>query len=140
MRTLGYDVEIIYRQGKQQAISNTLSRACLPLKSNESPNSEFETVNMAQYLPATEERLEQIRKATEHDEVLSSLKSVILKGWPDDNTQIIPRVMPYTSYKDELTVQNGVTFRGERLVIPVSLRSEMKKSIHQSHLGIEGCL
>ena len=48
--------------------------------------------------------------------------------------------MPYTSYKDELTVQNGVIFRGERLVIPVSLRSEMKKSIHQSHLGIEGCL
>ena len=140
MRTLGYDVEIIYRQGKQQAISYTLSRACLPLTSNESPNSEFETVNMAQYLPDTEERLEQIRKATEQDEVLSSLKSVILRGWPDDNTQIIPRVMPYTSYKDELTVQNGVIFRGERLVIPVSLRSEMKKSIHQSHLGIEGCL
>ena len=140
MRTLSYDVEIICRQGKQQTISDTLSKACLPLTPNDSPNSEFETVNMAQYLPLTEERLEQIRKATEQDEVLSSLKSVILRGWPDDNTQIVPRVMPYSSYKDELTVQNGVIFRGERLEIPVSLRSEMKKSIHQSHLGIEGCL
>ena len=140
MRTLSYDVEIIYRQGKQQIISDTLSRACLPLTPNDSPNSEFETVNMAQYIPVTKERLEQIRKATEQDEVLSSSKSVILRGWPDDNTHIVPRVMPNSSYKDELTVQNGVIFRGERLVIPVSLRSEMKKSIHQSHLDIEGCL
>ena len=64
MRTLSYDVEIVYRQGKQQIISDTLSRVCLPLTPNDSPNSEFDTVSMAQYLPVTEERLEQIRKAT----------------------------------------------------------------------------
>ena len=113
MRTLAYDVEIIYLQGNHQTISDTLSRACLPLTPNESPNSEFETVNMVQYLPVTEEHLEQIRKATEQDEVLSSLKLVIIRGWPDDNTQIVSRVMPYSSYKDEFTVQNGVIFKGE---------------------------
>ena len=94
MRTLGYDVEIIYWQCTQQAISDTVSRACLPLTSNESPNSEFETVNLSQYLPVTEERLAQIRKATEQDEILSPLKSVVLRGWPDENTQIIPLLSP----------------------------------------------
>ena len=69
-------------------------------------------MNMAQYLPVTEEGLEQIRKATEQDEVLFSSKLVILRGWPDDNTQIVPRVMPYSSYKDELTVKKWGYFQG----------------------------
>jgi len=46
MRTLGYDVEVIYQQGNQQAISDTLIRACPPLMPIESLNSEFQTVNI----------------------------------------------------------------------------------------------
>ena len=42
--------------------------------------------------------------------------------------------------RDELTVQNGLIFRGQRIVVPRRLRSEMKKRIHSSHLGAESCL
>ena len=31
-------------------------------------------------------------------------------------------------------------FKGDRVVIPVSLRKEIKEAIHSSHIGIEGCL
>ena len=47
--------------------------------------------------------------------------------------------MPYHSYSDELSVQDGIVFKGERVVVPASLRSEMKHHIHQSHLGVSGC-
>ena len=35
---------------------------------------------------------------------------------------------------------NGLTFRGERLVIPHSLRYQTIKQLHSSHFGINGCL
>ena len=31
-------------------------------------------------------------------------------------------------------------FKEDRVVIPVSLRKEMKEAIHSSHIGIEGCI
>ena len=42
--------------------------------------------------------------------------------------------------RDELTVQDGVIFRGQRIVVPVSLRRHMKQKLHASHLGAESCL
>lgn len=46
----------------------------------------------------------------------------------------------YFHIRDELSIQNGVIFRGERVVIPVALRSEIIQRVHPSHIGIEGCL
>ncbi|CAG2249181.1 unnamed protein product [Mytilus edulis] len=42
--------------------------------------------------------------------------------------------------RDELTVQNGLIFKGERVIIPKTLRSDMIRRIHSSHNGVEGCL
>ncbi|CAB4025222.1 PREDICTED: uncharacterized protein K02A2.6-like [Paramuricea clavata] len=38
-----------------------------------------------------------------------------------------------------MTVQNGVIFKRERIVIPKSMRPEMLQRIHSSHLGGESC-
>jgi transposase InsO family protein len=35
---------------------------------------------------------------------------------------------------------DGLVFRGERLVIPVSMRPEIKRDVHVGHNGITGCL
>ena len=37
-------------------------------------------------------------------------------------------------------IQDGIIFRGERVVVPTSLRTEMKRAVHQAHLGTESCL
>ena len=37
-------------------------------------------------------------------------------------------------------MQDGVLYRGERVVIPTSLRREMKEKVHAGHLGINSCL
>ena len=42
--------------------------------------------------------------------------------------------------RDELTVQDGLVFKGNSVMIPKSLRADMKLKIHSSHLGIEACL
>ena len=42
--------------------------------------------------------------------------------------------------RDELSIYDGLVFKGERLVVPQGLRAEIKKDIHVSHAGVEGCL
>ena len=75
-----------------------------------------------------------------HDESLQLLKDAILNGWPEDKSSLPTLVHPYFPYRDELTVQDGLIFRGERVVIPKDLRQRAKEGAHSSHLGIEGCL
>ena len=41
--------------------------------------------------------------------------------------------------RDELSVYDHVAFKGERIVIPKKMQSEMLQHIHSSHLGIEKC-
>ena len=86
------------------------------------------------------ERLEEFRRATEHDDVMLSLKTTIMNGWPSDKSTLPSTLNPYYSFADELSVQDGIIFKGERVVVPTSLRSDMKRVIHTAHLGVSGCL
>ena len=51
-------------------------------------------------------------------------------------------ITPYHSIRDELSIQDGINFRGERIVTVVTtiLRTEMKRAVHQAHLGTQSCL
>ena len=139
MRLQKYDIDVQYERGSKMYIGDMLSRAYLTQKPKDS-DEDFEQVNMASFLPITDERLEEIRRETNKDQSLQILKSVILKGWPEQISTLSPQVLPYFSMRDKLTVQDGIVFRGERVVIPTTIRSEMKKKVHSSHMGIESTL
>uniref|UniRef100_A0A8C7WX48 Gypsy retrotransposon integrase-like protein 1 n=1 Tax=Oryzias sinensis TaxID=183150 RepID=A0A8C7WX48_9TELE len=42
--------------------------------------------------------------------------------------------------QDELSTQDGLVFKGERVVIPDALQAEITQRIHSTHIGTEGCL
>ena len=138
MRVQNYDVTVTYERGKNMLIADMLLRAYLTdaVKSQK----EFEQVNMAGFLPLTDQRLEEIRNETTKDKALQVLSAVILQGWPESRGQVPTQAVPYFSVRDELTVQDGVVFRGERVLIPCSLRPSIKARIHASHMGVESCL
>ena len=77
---------------------------------------------------------------TRRDQSLRSLSETILVAWPDDEKDAPPLTHPYFSMRDELTVQDGLIFKENAVVIPRNLRAAMKAKIHSSHLGIEACL
>ena len=141
LRLLVYDVNLLYRKGSQMELADTLSRAYLPEVNLTSVQKEDEAVNMAQDLPVSAARDDDIHKHVEEDHELQELIKVILTGWPDDKSQVPNSAVPYYNVRDELTVLNGVTFRGERVVAPTGkfLRRDMLQRIHASHLGIDGC-
>ena len=139
LRTQVYTFDLIYRPGKDLVLSDTLSRA--PLK--DILPGEKVIVNMVSNLqdtPFNTDRLQCIRTATAADKTLSALADVLRTGWPDNKRDLPTALLPYFSYRDELTTQDGIVLRGDRVTIPSSMRPEMIEKVHAGHLGINSCL
>ena len=121
-------------------LADTLSRAFLP-KASDYGQEEFETINDLTYLVMPDERILEIRQHISGDPALQQLKRTIQEDWQDNKSSLPPLIVPcYFSIRDELAVTGGLVFRGERLVIPKSMRSEIKNDIHSGHQGVESCL
>jgi hypothetical protein len=138
LRLQKYHYDIRYSPGKTMVIADTLSRAYLPHHPNKT--EPYEEVNMVTFLPIRDERLEQLKTETEQDETLLMLKKTIISGWTEQRDQLPEQLTPYHSFRDELAVQDGLIFKGARVVVPQKLRKEMMVKVHSSHLGIDGCL
>jgi len=54
------------------------------------------------------------------------LEAVIQTGWPDTKEEVPPCVQSYFHFRNELSVQDGLVLKGERLVVPKSIREEIK--------------
>ena len=46
-------------------------------------------------------------------------------------------LQPYWNYRDELTVQNQLIYKGAQVMIPQSMQTEMLRKIHANHFGAE---
>jgi hypothetical protein len=98
---------------------------------------EVENIQMDDEVYVSDDRLHQIRLETLKDNTLQTLMKLISQGWPDDKLSVPLAVREYWSYRDELTMQNGLAFRGTRIIIPTSMRQEMIRRAHAAHLGIQ---
>ena len=85
-------------------------------------------------------KLDQIRGTTSQDATLLLLGDTIMQGWPENKTQVPETLRPYFDYRDELSMQDGVIYRGDRIVIPKSMHLDIKQKVHAGHLGINACL
>ena len=125
IRLQKYDLEVKYEKGNKMFLADTLSRAFLPAA--EQDESAFETINMIKYLLVLEERLLQIQRDTEADESLQVLKAVIQKGWPEHKSNRPSIISPYFNMHDEMSIQDGLIFKGEQVVVPCASRSKLLK-------------
>ena len=99
--------------------------------------SELQNINHAEYLPVSDQHLQQIRTHIHQDSSLQSLIGVILSGWPERKEDTPLCIWDYWPITEELTFQNGVR---HRVVITKAMHPEMLLCIHASHLGVESCL
>ena len=124
LRLQKYPLKVVYKPGPQMFISDTLSRAALPLRRTQT--------DMPDYLI-----FRVIRQETNKDASLQTLMTLISAGWPDDKLHTPLCVREYWPFRDELSTQNGLVFRGTRIIIPHSMRTEMTAQAHRSHLRIQ---
>ncbi len=137
LRTQNYDCEIKWVRGKDQHIADMLSRACNNAELSQSDKEEY--VNMCKYLPMSDKKLETIRNETENDTSLHKLKKTLAEGWPS-REETPAEIMQYYSFADELCLQDGIIFKGDRVIIPKTMRNTMLKEIHTAHGGQQACL
>ena len=129
-----YDFNLTYKPGNSIPVADALSRSPAPV------TEVVHTVNNLEDGPLKHNRFLEIKEATEKDKDLQEVIKVISKGWPENKNYLHNCVLPYFSYRDEMTIEDGLVLRGERIVIPAALRHSMKEKVHAGHLGINSCL
>ena len=100
---------------------------------------EAELVNMPQYLPVKDETLCQIQNLSQEDAILKTLACIIKQGWPESKLHLPLEVQDHFPFKEELTLHNGGIFKGDRVVILLQMRAELKRKLHSSHLEVQAC-
>ena len=131
-----YDFSIKYKPGKEIPRADALSRA--PTDKPEA--EELMIVNNLTMHPIKDRRISEIRSKTLEDPIMKILDEVIATGWPRDKRLLSDSLKTFFDYRDELTAQDRLILRGQRIVILLAMRSEMKQKSHVGHLGINSCL
>ena len=120
-------------------LADTLSRAYIKGKPESSLDEEMTRVvhSLVENTTVSLAKMDEIREASEADLPLCQVKRLILDGWPKSIKSVPVEARAYWNVRDELYIADGVIFFGERVVVPLELRDQMLRIIHESHLGTE---
>ncbi|XP_062556988.1 uncharacterized protein LOC134221827 [Armigeres subalbatus] len=144
-----YNLAIEFVTGKENVVADALSRA--PMQ-NYDPVVKFEKLNIygvfdevsdfkiTNWLSITDARLTEIMQTTKQDSTMQILIHYIQQGWPQTVDRVPDNVKIFFKYRNELSTQDGMVFRNERLVIPHVLRRKLIDCCHISHNGVEATL
>ena len=139
LRTQRYPgAKVLYRPGRELKVADALSRAYLA-DTFDDGNLDAQVHLVISHMPMSESWHEQLKKETQNDVALQKLRQLILLGWPDTKAAVPPELHEYWNFRDELSCIDNVILKGERLVIPKSMRSQMMSKIHAGHMGMEKC-
>ena len=123
-----YNMVIKYQRGKEMLLVDGLSR--LPNKKNKEVIDLDLKVNFMQF---STEKLAQIRQETNTNLTLCDLRDRILQGWPETLRELHKNFKPYWSYWDNLSSNNGILLKSDRILIPELMQPEIMEKIHYSY-------
>jgi len=116
-----YSFKLIHVSGKTIGLADCLSR--LPQEANKRDEVVDEELMVCKVDSLAFSWHDRLENATKADDDLQTLRKIIFNG-------------PYWDVRDQLSTYNGVVYKGERVVIPHSLRQQMLDILHGSHLGV----
>ena len=138
LRPQKYNFLFEFAPGKTMKVTDALSRV---YSSDNKP--EISTEDIAHYvhsvlshLPISEARLKQFQQETAKDSTLQVFINYTINGWPSV-PDISPDVKCFYSQRHEIVFNHDLLLKGQRIIVPSSLRSEVKHLIHQGHLGVD---
>ena len=135
-RLMMFKFELRYKKGSLHVLPDYLSR--FPVSSDDlvfhvTDDSDL-FVNQIASLASVS--ISEFRAETERDEVLSAVSESVGKGWKFSKEHYSDKLRPFFQLRNELSLVSGVLFRGERFVVPSSLREKIFELAHEGHLGI----
>ena len=95
--------------------------------------------HITQQLPARSDSLHQLRLSLQADDEFALLRHTIMQGWPKSVKKVLPALQPFWTFREELTVEDGLILKGTRIVIPTKQHKAILKLLHKGHLGLNKC-
>jgi hypothetical protein len=156
MRLQKYHLQLEYVPGSKMYISDMLSRAALPqlqpqeesvpphyifqIEQEEELREDIASVNQADHMNLSKGTQDLIQRATLTDPTLQLLAKYIMLGWPEDRERTGTAIREYWNIRDELTIHDGILYKGMKVIIPKTLQKDMINKAHSSHLGQEASI
>ena len=134
-----YDANVLYQKGSKMFLSDALSR----LSSHnirQGKQSEIKGLNISVHDNETDIRestLDKIHIHSKTDPTLSLVMQYVLDGWPGNANEYAEPAQPYFTYREELTILDGLLVKCSRIVIPTDMRHACLETLHTPHLGIQ---
>ena len=142
MSLFRYSPKAEYIPGKYMVVADTLSRdvketetrVVAEILRGEVREYEIQAVSS---LPLSETLMQEIIRNQHNDEFLSRVIAYTMRGWPED---VDSDLVDYFGIRGEFSVISDLLIRGNRIVIPVSLRQGILSRIHNDgHLSLQKC-
>lgn len=89
-------------------------------------------------IPTSELKMLEIKQAQQKDEVCQKVIQYCQEGWPDKSL-VKGGLKQFFHVASELSVEDGLLLRGNRIVIQMALRAPVLNRLHEGHLGINKC-
>ena len=128
----GYKFKIEHCPGKQNQLGDSLSR--LPSPSNKQSIDLDIHVDLVQFSTA---KITNLQRETLLDPELNCLRDTVITGWPNTIKELPTDLRPFWSMRDEISVENGLLLKGNRIIIPKSMQNDVLQQLHTGHLGQE---
>ena len=109
-----YELDIIHIPGKDMLIADCLSRAYLKRGKHNQIFDELEHINQLDYVNVSQATQHQLQNATKADPELMELMLMVQHGWPDQRSQVPIPIRQYFTYKEKITMQNGILFKEQK--------------------------
>ena len=137
IKTFAYDFMVKYLPGENNQLADCLSRlGCLQDKIK---LPRLKVHLMTTRLSATSDKLQQIRQATQDDDTMALLKHTITFGWPHTVQELPKELQAYWTFREEMTVEDGLILKATRIVIPPTMQESVLQQLHDGHLGFTKC-
>jgi len=80
--------------------------------------------------------IDSIGNASKSDEALQLLIETTKNGWPSDKKNCPKLLLPYFNFRDEISFENDIAFKGHQIIVPGSMRKSILTKLHHTHVGV----
>ena len=114
LRLAHYDINIEFLHGKENVIADALTSA-----------------------PVSKARLQELKLATQSDPTLHSLAKTVHEGWLQSKKDCPDQLLDFWSFTQEISEEDGLLYKNQRLIVPHSERLETLKVLHLGHYAVD---
>ena len=135
-----YQLQATWRKGTDNAFADALSRYPVQQPSpddelGQDPSVSGLSIRACLRDDSSNLRMHTLQEAALADPDYQLLRQTVLNGFPACKTALPHPLRPYWNGREHLSVDNSLVLRGERLVIPRSLRRPVLRGLHAAHQG-----